>query len=65
MVRALDTNTDVVAIGNVGAHVVAVTSGMRLEAGDVVIFEWVGHLDSIMVDAVVNGEGVAWLALNV
>ena len=36
-----------------------------LEAGDVMIFNNVGNLASIMVDAAVNGEGVAWIALEV
>jgi hypothetical protein len=65
MVKALDTNTDVVAIGNTGGGVVSVSTGMRLAAGDVLIFEWVGNLGSVMLDSAVNGEGVAWLALDV
>jgi hypothetical protein len=65
MVKALDTNTDVVAIGNTGGGVVSVSTGMRLSAGDVLIFEWVGNLGSVMLDSAVNGEGVAWLALDV
>jgi hypothetical protein len=65
MVKALDTNTGVVAIGGDGAGDVTVSNGMRLEAGDSVIFDFVGNLANIMVDSAVNGEGVAWLALNV
>ncbi len=65
MVKALDTNTDVVAIGNDGAGDVTVSNGLRLLAGEVVVFDWVGNLGSIMVDAAVDGEGVAWLALDV
>ena len=65
MVKALDTNGGIVVIGNVGAHVVSTATGMRMAAGDVIILEWVSNLSNIMVDAAVNGEGVAWLALNV
>jgi hypothetical protein len=65
MVKALDTNTGVVAIGGDGAGDVTVSNGMRLEAGDSVIFDFAGNLANIMVDSAVNGEGVAWLALNV
>ncbi len=65
MVKALDTNTDVVAVGNDGAGAVSVATGMRLAAGDVIVFDWVGGLGSLMVDAAVGGEGVAWLALDV
>lgn len=65
MVKALDTNTGVVAIGNDGAGDVSLSSGMRLAAGDPVVFNFVGNLASILVDAAVNGEGVAWLVLDV
>ena len=64
MIKALDTNTDVVAVGNDGAGDVTVSNGMRLDAGDVIIFEFVGDLGNIIVDVATNGEGVAWLALN-
>jgi co-chaperonin GroES (HSP10) len=64
MVKALDTNTGVVAIGNDGSGDVTVSNGLRLEAGDSVIFEFVGHLASLLIDSAVNGEGVAWLILN-
>ena len=65
MVKALDTNTGVVAVGNDGANDVTVSNGMRLEAGDAIIFEFVGNLASIWIDSAVNGEGVAWLQLYV
>ena len=64
MVKALDTNTGAVAIGNDGAGDVSLSSGMRLVAGDPVVFNFVGNLASILVDAAVNGEGVAWLVLD-
>ena len=44
LVKALDTNTGVVAIGNDGAGDVTVSNGLRLEAGEAVVFEWVGDL---------------------
>ncbi len=65
MVKALDTNTGIVAVGNDGAGAVSVSTGMRLAAGDVVVFASVGNLASLMVDSAVNGEGVAWLMLEV
>jgi hypothetical protein len=65
MVKALNANTGLVFIGNAGGGVVASNSGMELAAGDVVIFDWVASLSTIIVDSAVNGEGVAWLALNV
>ena len=64
MVKALTTNTDLVYIGNDGAGDVAAANGLPLSAGDVVVFDWVGELGAIMVDVAVNGEGVAWLALD-
>lgn len=65
MVKALDTNTGVVALGNDGANDVTVANGLRLEAGEVVVLEWVHELGTLWLDSAVNGEGVSWMALNV
>jgi hypothetical protein len=65
MVKALDTNTGVVAIGNDGANDVTVSNGLRLEAGDNVIFSFVGNLASLWLDSAGNGEGVSWIMLDV
>jgi len=64
IIKALDTNTDVVAVGNDGAGDVTVANGLRLDPGESVTLAWVGNLSSIIVDSAVNGEGVAWLALD-
>jgi hypothetical protein len=64
MVKALDTNTGIMAVGNDGAGDVTVTNGMRLAAGDVIVFAHIGCLASIWIDSAVNGEGVAWLMLD-
>ena len=64
MVKALDTNTGIMAVGNDGADDVTTSNGMRLEAGDSIIFEFVGNLASIILDTDSDGEGVAWLVLN-
>lgn len=64
MVKALTANTGLVYVGNDGAGDVASGNGLPLLAGDVVVFEWVGNLGSLWVDAAVNGEGVAWIALD-
>ena len=65
MVKALDTNTGVVALGHDGAGDVTVSNGLRLAAGDAVVFEFVGNLYDLWLDSSVNGEGVSWLMLNV
>jgi hypothetical protein len=65
MIKALDTNTGVIAVGNDGANDVTLSNGLRLEAGDVLVFEYVGHLTSLYLDSAVNGEGVSWIQLNV
>ena len=65
MVKALTTNTDLAYVGNDGNGDISSSNGLPLSAGDVVIFEWVGRLASLLVDVAVNGEGVAWLALDV
>ena len=65
LVKALDTNTGVVALGNDGSGDVTLSNGLRLEAGELVVFEYVGELASLYLDAEVNGEGVSWIALNI
>jgi hypothetical protein len=65
MIKALDTNTGVIALGNDGANDVTLANGLRLEAGDVAVFEYVGSLASLWLDASVSGEGVSWLLLNI
>jgi hypothetical protein len=62
-VKANTVNTGLIYIGNDGAGDVASTNGFSLAAGDVIIFEHVGHLGNIWIDSVVNGEGVSWLIL--
>ena len=65
MVKALDTNTGKVYIGNDGTGHVSSANGLILLAGEVMFFSWVGSLASIMLDVSVNGEGVSWLQLDV
>ena len=64
IVKALDTNTDVVAIGNDGSNDVTVGNGIRLLKGEVVVFDYVGELGTLYLDSAVNGEGVSWIALT-
>ena len=47
MVKALDTNTGVVAVGNDGANDVTVSNGLRLLKGEVVVFDFVGNIASL------------------
>lgn len=65
MVKALDTNTGVVAIGSDGAGDVTVSNGLRLLKSEVVIFDFVGDLATLWIDSAVNGEGVSWCMLVV
>jgi hypothetical protein len=65
MVKALLANTGNVYVGNDGTGDVASGTGMELDAGEVIIFSYVGNLESIWIDADEDGEGVAWLALDV
>jgi hypothetical protein len=65
MVKALTTNSGLAYIGNDGAGDVSAANGLPLEAGEVVVFEWVGGLGSLMVDVATDGEGVSWIALDV
>lgn len=64
IIKALTTNTGLMYVGNVSGDV-ASTNGLPLLPGDTVVFNQVGDLSSIWIDSAVNGEGVAWAALNV
>ena len=64
IIKALDTNTDVIAIGNDGAGDVTTSNGLRLDPGESVILEFIGNLASIMIDSAEDGEGVSWMMLN-
>jgi len=63
LVKALDTNTGVVALGCDGAGDVTLANGLRLEPGEAAAFAFVGSLANVWLDAAVNGEGVCWLIL--
>jgi hypothetical protein len=65
LVKALDGNSGVVAIGNDGANDVSLSSGLRLAAGEALVFDFVGCLASLWLDAAVAGEGVSWILLSV
>jgi hypothetical protein len=65
LVKALTTNTSLVYVGNDGAGDVSSSNGYPLSTGDQVIFDHVANLANVMVDAAVNGEGVAWLVLDI
>lgn len=65
IIKALDTNTGVVAIGNDGANDVTLDNGYRLQAGDSIILAFVTALSTIYLDSSVNGEGVCWMSLHV
>lgn len=64
MVKALPSNSGNIYLGNVSGDVSS-SNGMVLEPGEVVIFNHVGDLGEIWVDSAVNGEGVAWLLLDI
>lgn len=64
-IRALSTNTGVVYIGNDGANDVSSSTGFELSAEDILVFEYVGDLRSIYVDAATDGDKVSWCILRV
>ena len=65
MVKALLANTENIYIGNNGSDDVSSANGLELAAGDAVIFDYVSNTQHIYIDADVNGEGVAWIRLDV
>lgn len=64
MVKALPGNTGLAYVGHVDGDVSS-SNGLPLAAGEVLVFQLVGNLQDVRVDVAVNGEGVAWLALEV
>ena len=64
MVRALPGNSGAVALGNDGSGDVSTSSGLLLSAGEAVVFEFTGHLSSLLLDAENDGDGAAWLVLS-
>lgn len=64
IIKALDTNTDVVAVGLV-TNDVTTSNGLRLNPGESVVLEFLGNLANLMLDSAVDGEGVSWMVLNV
>lgn len=65
MVKALLANTNNVYVGNDGSNDVTSANGLQLDAGEVVIFNYVGGLSSIILDSDTDGEGVSWIMLGV
>jgi hypothetical protein len=64
MVKALPANTDNMYVGNVSGDVSS-SNGMVLTPGDVIIFNHIGDLREIWLDSAVDGEGAAWLILDI
>jgi hypothetical protein len=62
-IKALDTNSGIVAVGNDGADDVTVSNGYRMAANEDTVIS-VGNLAEVYLDSAVNGEGVSWLKLN-
>lgn len=65
LVKALLANTNNVYVGNDGAGDVTSSNGVELDAGEVIVFDHVSSLSTVMVDADTNGEGVSWISLKV
>jgi len=63
-VKALSTNTGLMFVGNVSGDVQS-TNGFPLAAGDVAVFNNIGNAMEVWVNSAVNGEGVAWLGMEV
>ena len=62
MVKANHTNTDLVYIHDPAGDS---SEAMHLSKDEAIIFDFVGNLNSIYVDAAVNSEGVRWALLKV
>lgn len=65
MIKALSTNTGLVYVGNDGAGDVTSANGFELDAGEAVVFEYVGSMASLYLDSAEDGEGVSWIVLKI
>lgn len=65
LVKALPGNQGEVYLGNKGPGGVDAASVLVLEAGDEVVFYFVGRLETLYLDAALPGEGVSWIMLNI
>jgi len=63
MVKALLGNTNNIHVGGSDVDKTA-NNGLELDAGEVIIFNYIGDLNNIWIDADTNGEGVTWLLLG-
>jgi hypothetical protein len=65
LVKALPGNTGAVYLGRHSDGTLGSTTGLALSAGEAVVFDWVGSLANLLLDAAVSGEGVSWIMLAV
>jgi len=63
-IKALETNTHYVVIGNDGNNDVDFSSGFMLTPGELVVFEYVGDMDDLYLYGEIAGEGICWLSLD-
>jgi hypothetical protein len=63
MVKALHGNGGLVYVGNANADVDS-SNGLPLAAGEVIVFQNVGNIKDVWLDAAVDGEGVALLVID-
>ena len=64
MVKALLANTNNIYVGDSDVDKTA-KNGLELDAGEVVIFSYVGNLSTIYIDSDTDEEGVSWIMLGV
>lgn len=62
LLRALNSNTGAVYVGNVNGSVNSL-NGVELNPGESLTLRWVGNLNQVWLDAGSDGDGVAWIVL--
>lgn len=62
MIRALPINTGYIYLGGEG---VSAHTGLILAGGDAVVFMDISLFSNLWIDADKNGEGIAWIKLEV
>lgn len=64
LIKAHPDNTGNVVIGNDGEDDVDFSTGVVLEAGDVIVFNYVGDIEDIYLNGYVENEGICWITLE-
>ena len=66
MIKAMSTNENILYIGlDESGYGITSTTGFELTAGDVIVFDFIGNLNTLWVATSGGGDKLCWILLNV